>query len=125
MPRKLPVTKREGEQRGRPRTNRTQVAVRLDPDTLATLAVAGKLFRYIELIATGNYRGLDRAASMPGKVLELLAREFLDQWMTGVLERLNNSGLPESVLERLREEFPDHFPAIDRGPMGDKERYDK
>jgi hypothetical protein len=123
MPRKLPAAKKEGERRGRPRTNRTQVAVRLDPDTLTSLTIAGKLFRYIELIATGNYRGLDRAIAMPGKVLELLVREFVDQWMTNALERLINSELPEEVSERLHREFPRHWPAPDRETSPDMTNY--
>jgi hypothetical protein len=109
VPRKL-LPKKEGERRGRPRTGRVQFTVRFDPDTLTTLAVAGKLFRYIELIATGNYRGLDRATPMMGKVLELLVREYVDQWMSTALERLINSGIPEEVSERLRREFSKHFP---------------
>jgi hypothetical protein len=122
MPRKL-LPKKRGELRGRPRTGRVQFTVRLDPDALAVLTNAGKLFRYLELIATGNYRSLDRAVPAPGKVIELLIREYVDQWMEKALERLVNNGVPKEVSERLRREFPRQWPVPERGNSHDTLHY--
>jgi hypothetical protein len=55
-PRRL-VPKKEGNRGGRPRTHRTQITVRLDPDVLARLTLAGMLYRFVEVIAPGNYEG--------------------------------------------------------------------
>jgi hypothetical protein len=107
MPRKL-APKKEGNKGGRPRTNRTQITVRLDPDVLSRLTLAGLLYRFAEVIAPGNYEGLKRATSVPGKVIEVLVREHIDEWMDKTLKRLINSGLPEEVSERLHQEFPKH-----------------
>ena len=122
MPRKL-RPKGEGERRGRPRTGRTQVTVRLDPDVLAVLTNAGKLYRYAELIAPGNYQGLSRATPVPGKVIEVLVREQIDEWMRKALARLINGGLPENVSARLRREFPNHWPTPTRDDSIDETDY--
>jgi hypothetical protein len=113
MPRRL-APKKEGKRGGRPRTDRTQITVRLDRDVLARLTLAGMLYRFVEVIAPGNYEGLKRATAVPGKVIEVLVREHIDEWMEKTLERLNNGGLPEYVSERLRREFPNHWPAPQR-----------
>jgi hypothetical protein len=122
MPRKLGPRK-EGKRGGRPRTNRTQITVRVDPDVLARLTLAGLLYRFVEVIAPGNYEGLNRATPVPGKVIEVLVREHIDQWMSKTLERLINSGMPEEVSERLRREFPKHWPDPERGNSHDTLHY--
>lgn len=126
MPRKL-GPREEGKRGGRPRTNRTQITVRLDPDVLAHLTLAGRLYRFVELIAPGNYEGLDRAAPLPGKVIEVLARGHLDKWMEKTLKRLVDGGLPQNIFERLRHEFPKHCPPPPRtrGDYQDATDYDK
>jgi hypothetical protein len=113
VPRKL-RPKEEINRGGRPRTNRTQITVRLDPDVLSRLTLAGLLYRFAEVIAPGNYEGLKRATPVPGKVIEVLVREHLDEWMHKTLERLINSGLPEDVSEQLRQKFRHYCPAPDR-----------
>jgi hypothetical protein len=118
MPRKL-RPREKGKRGGRPRTNRTQITVRLDPDVLAALTDAGRLYRYSELIAPSNYEGLNRATPVPGKVIEVLVREHRDHWMRKTLKRLIDGGLPEEVSERLRREFPRHWPVPTRGTIGD------
>jgi hypothetical protein len=124
MPRKL-RPREEGKRGGRPRTNRTQITVRLDPDVLAALTDAGRLYRYSELIAPGNYEGLNRATPVPGKAIEVLVRAHIDQWMKETLKRLFDGGLPKEVSERLRGEFPRHWPVPSRGTIGDDPDYDR
>jgi hypothetical protein len=124
MPRKL-APKKEGDRMGRPRTGRTQFTIRLDPEASATLKDAGKLYRFCELIGLANYQDLDQATSAPGKVIEMLLKQHIDEWIRQTLKRLSGGGVPESVLERLRQEFPNHWPVPDRGTLGDDERYDQ
>jgi hypothetical protein len=122
VPRKL-KPKEEINQGGRPRTDRTQITVRLDPDVLSRLTLGGLLYRFAEVIAPGNYEGLKRATPVPGKVIEVLVREHLDEWMCKTLERLINSGLPEVVSVRLRREFPNHCPSPTRDNSIDETDY--
>ena len=122
VPRKL-RPKEEINRGGRPRTNRTQITVRLDPDVLSRLTLAGLLYRFAEVIAPGNYEGLKRATAVPGKVIEVLVRAHIDEWMEKTLKRLIDGGLPEEVRERLRREFPKHWPAPQRSESIDETVY--
>jgi hypothetical protein len=124
MPRKL-APKKEGDRRGRPRTGRTQFTIRLDPEASATLKDAGKLYRFCELIGLANYQDLDQATAAPAKVIEMLLKQHINDWIRQTLKRLIKGGLPEDVSERLRHEFPSHYPAPDRGTLGDDEHYDR
>jgi hypothetical protein len=122
VPRKL-RPKEEINRGGRPRTNRTQITVRLDPDVLSRLTLAGLLYRFAEVIAPGNYDGLKRATAVPGKVIEVLVREHIDEWMEKTLKRLIDGGLPADVSERLRQKFRPYWPAPTREDSVDQEEY--
>jgi hypothetical protein len=124
MPRKL-VPKKEGDRMGRPRTGRTQFTIRLDPDASATLKDAGKLYRICELIGLANYQDFDQANPAPAKVIEMLLKQHIEEWIRETLKRLSGGGLPEEVLERLRQEFPKHWPVANRGTIGDDTQYDR
>ena len=115
--------KREGDRMGRPRTGRTQFTIRLDPDASAILKDAGKLYRICELIGLANYEDLDKAIPTPGKVLEMLVRQHVRQWIHETLTRLSGSGLPEDVSDRLRREFREYRSDLTRGSSHDETDY--
>jgi hypothetical protein len=121
MPRKL-AQKKEGDRMGRPRTGRTQFTIRLDPDASAILKDAGSLYRICELIGLANYEELDQAVPAPGKVLEMMAKQHVEEWMRETLARLSISGLPEAVSERLRQKFRHYWPT-NRETSTDKTDY--
>ena len=107
---------------GRPRTGRTQFTIRLDPDASAILKDAGSLYRICELIGLANYEELDQAVPAPGKVLEMMAKQHVEEWMRETLARLSISGLPEAVSERLRQKFRHYWPT-NRETSTDKTDY--
>jgi hypothetical protein len=73
--------------------------------------------------APGNFEGLKRATAVPGKVIEVLVRAHIDEWMEKTLKHLIDGGLPEEVRERLRREFPKHWPAPQRSESIDETGY--